>query len=78
MTRTIQVRDVPDAVHDELTRQAAAEGLSLSRFVARELDRVARRSRNAEILRGAALRPGDRIEAGEIVAALREEREHRS
>ncbi len=78
MARTIQVRDVPDEVHDELTRQAAADGLSLSRFLARELERVARRSRNAEILRRAAVRPGDRIDAGEIVAALREEREHRS
>ena len=78
MARIIQVRDVPDEVHDDLTRQAAADGLSLSRFLARELERVARRNRNAEILRRAAVRPGDRIDAGEIVAALRDEREQRS
>ncbi|HEY2215222.1 MAG TPA: toxin-antitoxin system HicB family antitoxin [Acidimicrobiales bacterium] len=43
MARIIQIRDVPDDVHDALSEAAAAEGLSLNRFVLRELDQAARR-----------------------------------
>lgn len=43
MSRVIQVRDVPDDVHDTLSEAAAAEGLSLNRYVLRELDQAARR-----------------------------------
>ena len=37
MSRNVQVRDVPDPVHDELTRQAHDAGLSLNRFMLAEL-----------------------------------------
>ena len=43
MARIIQIRDVPDDVHEALSEAAAAEGLSLNRYVLNELDHVARR-----------------------------------
>jgi len=43
MSRVIQVRDVPDQVHSTLKARAAAEGMSLSDFIKRELERVAER-----------------------------------
>ena len=36
----IQVRDVPESVHDTVESQAAQEGMSLSDFIKRELERV--------------------------------------
>lgn len=56
MAKTIQVRDVPDDVHAELRSRAAAAGTSLSDYVLGELERVARRSDNAEVLLRAAQR----------------------
>lgn len=40
MSHVIQVRDVPDDLHRALTDAARAEGLSLNKFVARELSRA--------------------------------------
>lgn len=56
MAKTIQVRDVPDDIHAELRARAAAAGTSLSDYVLGELERVARRSSNAEVLLRAAQR----------------------
>jgi plasmid stability protein len=49
MAKVIQIRDVPDEVHAELSRRAAAAGLSLSRFALRELELISRAGRNAAI-----------------------------
>lgn len=43
MSKMIQVRDVPDTVHNTLKSRAAREGMSLSDFIKRELARVAER-----------------------------------
>lgn len=43
MSKMIQVRDVPDRVHGTLKARAAREGMSLSDFLKRELERVAER-----------------------------------
>jgi plasmid stability protein len=43
MSKMIQVRDVPDDVHRTLKTRAAREGMSLSDFLKRELERVAER-----------------------------------
>lgn len=56
MSRTVQVRNVPDDVHAELRRRAAEAGTSLSDYLVGELARIARRSRNAEVLLRAAQR----------------------
>jgi len=39
----LQVRNVPDQVHSTLKARAAREGMSLSDFVKRELERTAER-----------------------------------
>lgn len=54
--KTIQVRDVPLEVHARLRQRAAAAGVSLSDYVLAELEAVARRGDNAEILMRAAAR----------------------
>lgn len=76
MSRTIQVRDVPDQVHAELRRRAAAAGTSLSSYVAAELDRIATRSPNAEVLLRAAQRNWA-VPHEDIVDALHEGRAER-
>lgn len=43
MSKMIIVRDIPDSVHAILKSRAAREGMSLSNFVKRELERVAER-----------------------------------
>lgn len=39
----VQIRDVPDDVHRTLKARAAREGMSLSDFIKRELERTAER-----------------------------------
>ena len=43
MSRMIQIRNVPDALHRRLKARAALEGLSLSDFLLREARRTAER-----------------------------------
>jgi len=49
VSKTLQVREVPQAVHDALVRLASSEGLSLSAFLRRELGRIARQRRLEEV-----------------------------
>ncbi len=78
MSRVIQIRDVPDEVHDELTAVARAEGMSLTRFVRRELEQVAARRRraahNARVLRDAQHAIPSRVDRKAILDALHEGR----
>jgi antitoxin FitA len=43
MSKMIQIRDVPDQVHSILKARAAREGMSLSDYIKRELERTAER-----------------------------------
>jgi len=43
MSKMIQVRDVPEHLHGTLKSRAAREGMSLSDFIKRELERAAER-----------------------------------
>jgi antitoxin FitA len=43
MSKMIQIRGVPDRLHGTLKSRAAREGMSLSDFIKRELERVAER-----------------------------------
>jgi antitoxin FitA len=43
MSKMIQVRDVPQQVHSTLKARAAREGMSLSDFIKRELERTVER-----------------------------------
>jgi antitoxin FitA len=73
--KTIQVRNVPDAVHRTLRTRAAAAGISLSDFALGELERVAQRPPVADVLQRARTRAGGADRAA-IVAAVREGRDH--
>lgn len=42
MSKVIQIRGVPDDVHDALVECARAEGLSLTKYMLRELEHLAR------------------------------------
>lgn len=75
MGKVIQVRDVPDDVHDQLTARARLAGLSLNQFILREYDRIARQPTNAEILERLAALPGARPTARQLVDSIREHRD---
>lgn len=67
---TLYIREVPQAVAETLKERAAAQGKSLSAYVAAELAKIAARPTNEEI--AARLRARERSEgpsADEIVAA---------
>ncbi|MYE10071.1 MAG: hypothetical protein F4X99_00085 [Gammaproteobacteria bacterium] len=49
MSRTIQIRNVPDEVHRRLKSRAARAGLSMSDYVLREIARVLSRPERAEV-----------------------------
>jgi len=68
--KTVQIRDVPDAVHATLRSRAAAAGLSLSEYLLRELTEVASRPEISDVLRRAAERAGG-ASGVDIVAAVR-------
>ena len=48
--KMIQIRNVPDDVHRTLKVRAAAEGMSLSDYLLREIERTARRPTLEEVL----------------------------
>jgi hypothetical protein len=74
MSKIIQVRDVPETVHEELARQAAKAGMSLNRFMLQEFERIARRGHNAEVFQRAHERNrGHKMPTSEqIVQTIRE------
>ena len=76
MSKMIQVRNVPEALHRTLKARAALEGLSLSDFLRRELERVAERPTRAELLERIARRDSVRTRksAAEMVREARERR----
>lgn len=72
----IQVRDVPEQVHNTLKARAAREGMSLSDLIKRELARAAERPSMAEWLeRTQQLRsiPAKRT-AAQVIRRLRDAR----
>jgi antitoxin FitA len=76
MSKMIQVRDVPDQVHSTLKARAAREGMSLSDFIKRELERTAERPTMREWLeltQRARPIPAKRS-AAQIVRELRDSR----
>ena len=76
MSRMIQVRHVPEAVHRTLKARAALAGMSLTDYLLAELRQIAERPTLAEIrdrVRGRA-RVMDRRSAADDVRAEREAR----
>lgn len=79
MARVIQIRDVPDDVHEALAKAAEAEKLSLNRYVLRELEHLARRAEvvehNARVITETRGRVRRRVARENILTALQEGRE---
>lgn len=76
MSKMIQVREVPDAVHSTLKARAAHEGMSLSDFIKRELQRVAERPTMREWLEqtGTAKPISGKRTAAQVIRELRDAR----
>ena len=72
----IQIRDVPESVHGTLKSRAAREGMSLSDFIKRELERVAERPTMQEWLeRTQRAKPiPTKRSAAQVIRELRDER----
>jgi len=78
MSRVLQVRGLPDDVHDALQREAAARGQSLTRFVLTELEQLAGRAEvtraNAAEIKRIQAEVGAPTGRAEILTAIREGR----
>lgn len=68
--KVIQVRNVPDEVHNTLRDRASAAGVSLSDYVLDELVRVAERPAIVDVLSRSSRRPGG-VTTDAIVDAVR-------
>ena len=78
VSRVIQIRDVPDDVHEELRAAAEARGQSLTRYALAALEDAVRRQRtvahNAEVIRRAKAELGADVSREAILEALRDVR----
>ena len=57
MAKTLQIRNVPEETHRLLKSRAALEGVSMSHFVLREIERVVRRPNRQEVLEAIRSQP---------------------
>ena len=73
----VQVRDVPDDVHEALVRRAKEAGQSLQQYLAVQLATLAATPTLEEILARIEERTGGHLTAGDSVAALQAERDCR-
>lgn len=70
----IQLRDVPDDVHRTLKARAAADGRSLSDYILREVERLARTPTPAELDARIAARGASGISTDDVLAAREADR----
>lgn len=68
----IQIRNVPDDVHKTLKVRAAAEGLSLSDYIKRDLEELAKQATIEEVFASARAQGESGVTAEEIVSDLRQ------
>ena len=71
MSVQITIRDVPDAVKDELAERAALQGKSMQEYLRSELERLAARppvEKVLERIRKRTATAGTRLSPGEILA----------
>jgi plasmid stability protein len=76
MSRVIQIRQVPDAVHRALKVRAAQAGMSLSSFLLSELRKVAERPSRQELIERLSQLPPVRVRP-RAADAVRAERDRR-
>ena len=67
MSKMIQIRDVSDDVHRTLKVRAAAEGLSLSDYIKRDLEELARQATIEDVFASARAQGESGITAKEII-----------
>lgn len=78
MPKIVHIRDVSDEVHAGLVAAADAQGMSLTRYLQRELEHLAKRAavvqHNAAVVRRTQRVVGDRLDRATILAVLHEGR----
>lgn len=74
MSKMIQIRNVPDDVHRVLKVRAAAEGISLSDYIKRDLEELAKQAMIEDVFASARARGSSGITTEEIVADIRASR----
>jgi antitoxin FitA len=74
MSKMIQVRNVPDELHRALKTRAAAEGMTLSDYIKRELGDIAGKSKLREIAERSRRRGPSGLSTKTIVEVIRESR----
>lgn len=74
MPKMIQIRNVPDEVHTTLKVRAAEEGISLSDYIKRDLEELAKQMTIEEIFARARARGPSGLTTEEIVASIRASR----
>jgi len=77
MSKMIQLRNVPDALHRRLKVIAAGEGLTLSDFLTREAKKIAERPTQKEFLARLRALPVRRLKFSPT-GSIREERDRQS
>ena len=76
MSKMIQLRNVPDALHRKLKARAAMAGMSLSDYLVGEIKEIAERPTMSEMLARLESREPVRVPI-DSVRILREERDRR-
>jgi plasmid stability protein len=77
MSKMIQLRNVPDAIHRKLKARAASAGMTLSNFLTREATLIAERPTDEEIRQRLASLPPVHLKISPA-QIIREERDRRS
>lgn len=75
MAKPLQIRDVPEPVHDALRVKARRAGMSLSAYALRVLERDARQPSLEEVFARVERRSGSQVTARAVADALEAERE---
>ena len=76
MATSLQIRNIPPELHEQLKARAAKEGISMSRYVLRQIERALERPTRRELIE--ALRSQAEVALDRPVAdILREERDRR-
>jgi len=76
MPKKIQIRDVPDKLYRQLTSRAALEGMSLSDYMLREMERVVEKPTAQELRKRIERRASVKLETSPA-DAVRAERDGR-
>ena len=75
MSKAVQIRNAPEDVRRTLRVRAAAEGLSLSEYLLRELTRMATTATPAELMERVTSRRRPDISTQPVVDIIRETRD---